>query len=268
MAFRQRSPSASATSSAEPAFEGEGDHYFVVTKSDTVLAPDAVTMLLSALESNSALAAAAPKILRWDFAGGQVRTAIIDSLGLILQPGLRFRDLGQGEEDKGQFSAALDNGVGAAAILGPTGAAGLFRLSALTAISAVVTNGERKYFDENFFMYKEDCDLAYRLARAGYKSASVPGAVVYHDRTAASAGADLWSILNNRRRKSRQIRAWSFRNQHYLFLKHWETQNFVNRLMIISNIIFFFIFALILEQFLLKEYIHIFRFRKGLTNVK
>ena len=32
---------ASATSSAEPAFEGEGDHYFVVTKSDTVLAPEA-----------------------------------------------------------------------------------------------------------------------------------------------------------------------------------------------------------------------------------
>jgi len=235
----------------------EGAEYFLVINPDTVLESDAIEHLIASLQVDPKLAAAAPKILRWDFAGGKIKTDIVDSLGLVLKSGLKFSDAEQGSEDRGQ----------SASIVGPTGAAGLFRLRALETIALTPAGGEPQYFDESFFMYKEDCDLAYRLFRAGFRSATVSSALVYHDRTAAAASG-LWANISRRGEKSRQIRAWSFRNQHYLFLKHWKNQNIVNRLLIIFRAILLFVFSLILEQFLLKEYISIFRFRRELTNIK
>jgi len=225
--------------------------YFLIINPDTVLEPAAISELVGALGSDHSLGSASPKIRRWDFVG-QAKTEIIDSAGLILKSGLRFYDLGAGEKDKNQFDRA--------AILGPSGAAGLFRLSALEKI-AVRPRPEQKpqYFDERFFMYKEDCDLAYRLFLAGYESRLVPTALIYHDRTAAAVGKGIEKIIGARRTKDKQIRSWSFRNQHLLFVKHWKNQNFVNRVFIIFYCLAFFIFSLILEQFLLKQYYYILR---------
>lgn len=235
--------------------------YFLVINPDTLLAPDAITELVKALDADPALASASPKIRRWDFAA-QLKTNLIDSGGLLLRSGLRFQDLGQGQEDRGQFDTQT--------IIGPSGAAGLFRLSALEKIKLSPLGPDKpdQYFDEYFFMYKEDCDLAYRLQAAGLGSRLVPTALVYHDRTAVSAGQGLWRDLLSRRHKSRQIRAWSFRNQHFLFVKHWKKQNFVNKIIILFRFLSMFIFSLILEQFLLKEYVYIFHPSKVLTNVK
>jgi GT2 family glycosyltransferase len=112
-------------------------------------------------------------------------------------------------------------------------------------------------------MYKEDCDLAYRLKRAGFESRLVAGALVYHDRTVGAFGQGFWGNFRARRRLSRQTRAWSFKNQHLLFVKHFWQENFVSKLIIIVRIIILFIFSLILEQFNLKEYPAIFRSLKA-----
>ncbi len=227
-----------------------GAEYFLIINPDTLLEPAAISELVRALDQNSALVSVSPKILRWDFAARQ-KTKIIDSCGLILKSGLRFKDLGQGEADHSQLDQAP--------ILGPSGAAGLFRLSAL---------GVAPYFDERFFMYKEDCDLAYRLSLAGQVSRLVPTAIIYHDRTATTSGAGLWRDLRSRGQKSRLIRAWSFRNQHFIFVKYWKNQNFVNKLEIVFRALSMLIFSLILEQFLLKQYSYILNPKKVLTNVK
>lgn len=234
--------------------------YFFVINPDTLLEPETISRLLLALEERASLASVSPKILRWDFDAGR-KTKIIDSLGLVLEPGLRFIDLGQGLPDEGQFNDLP--------ILGPSGAAGLFRINALEKIVEYRGgNKSRQYFDERFFMYKEDCDLAYRLFLAGYESALVADALVYHDRTAVSSGRGLVRILQDRRGKSRQIRAWSFKNQHLLFVKHWTEQNIYNKAKIIYRVLTMFIFSLILEQFLLKEYCQIWRETRVLTNIK
>jgi GT2 family glycosyltransferase len=154
---------------------------------------------------------------------------------------LRFYDLGQGEKDDKRFDFFK--------IFGPSGAAGIFRLSALEKIKE-----NNQYFDEQFFMYKEDCDLAYRLFLAGFKSALVPSAIMYHDRTASSAGRGLLRKIFNRSKKSRQIRSWSFRNQHLIFIKHWTKQNLFSQAIIILRVLAMGVFSLILEQYLLKEY--------------
>ena len=234
--------------------------YFLMLNPDMVLETNAIAALVRALDNDASSAAVSPKILRWDFAR-RAPTRIIDSLGLILQPGLEFRDLGQGQEDRGQFDKAE--------IIGPSGAAGLWRVSALIKIAERPTAAASpQYFDERFFMYKEDCDLAYRLLIAGYISRLVPEAIIYHDRTAVIFGQGLWCRIVNRRQKSRPIRSWSFRNQHLIFVKHWKSQNNRNRVKIVLHCLSFLVFSLILEQFILKEYPFIWRSIKPLTNIK
>lgn len=225
----------------------EESEYFLMINPDTILEPNALRKLISTLENDKNLAAAAPKILRWDFLTN-TKTKQIDSCGLILKTGLRFKDLGQGLADAQVFDQAK--------IIGPSGAAGLFRLSALEAVKE-----NNQYFDERFFMYREDCDLAYRLYLKNLKTKLVPEALIYHDRTAASSGLGLWRIFIDRGKKSRQVRLWSHLNQHYIYLKYWRKQNFVNKFFIIVRIISIFIFSLILEQFSLKNYSLIRKFK-------
>lgn len=235
--------------------------YFLIINPDTLIEPAGISELAKALDNDKTLGSVAPKILRWDFIH-RSKTDFIDSLGLVLKPGLKFIDSHQGEVDKGQDA-------GSEKIIGPSGAAGLFQLSALERIALDSgQSSERQYFDERFFMYKEDCDLAYRLVLAGYKSALVASAIIYHDRTAASSGRGIWSAIQDRRHKSQQVRSWSFRNQHIIFVKYWKEQNIVNKLLVLSRCLGFFIFSLILEQFLLKEYHQILKSAQTLTNTK
>ncbi len=258
----------------------DGADYFLVVNPDTIIEPEAIRNLIVALDNDGSLGSVAPKILRWDFAGKK-KTKTIDSLGLVLKPGLKFSDLGQGSEDREKLGDEEKNK--AFKILGPSGAAGLFRLSALEKVAATPPgnreirpenkesfSGSRfaQYFDERFFMYKEDCDLAYRLFSAGFGSRLVPGAIIYHDRTAAVSKGGIKNFWRGRQSKSKKIRAWSFRNQHFIFLKHWKKQNFANKIIVILRVLSLFIFSLILEQFLLKEYFFMFRQVRGLTNTK
>lgn len=231
-----------------------GTQYFLIINPDTILEPSAIVALVQALDQDIKLAAVSPKIKRWDFIKQQ-KTNFIDSVGVVLRPGLKFSDLGQGEIDHGQFDYQP--------ILGPSGAAGLFRLSDLEKIKE---NGQ--YFDENFFMYKEDCDLDYRLSIAGLLVKLVPEAIIYHDRTAAASQAGLRAWFLNRRQKSQKIRSWSFLNQHLIFVKYWHIQNFYSRFLIIWHCFVYLIFSLILEQYNLKNYKKVLIFRKVLTNLK
>jgi len=220
--------------------------YFLAINPDTLINPDALEKMLSKLNSDSKIASISPKILRWNFANN-TKTKELDSCGLKLKSGLRFYDLGQGEIDEGQYDQAQ--------IIGPSGAAAMYRMSALEKIKT-----GHGYFDSRFFMYKEDCDLAYRLHKFGFESRLVAEALVYHDRTVAAYGKGFWGRFQERRRLSRRTRAWSFKNQHLIFVKHFSKENFLSQCIIITRIFLLFIFSLILEQFSLKQYPAIWKF--------
>jgi GT2 family glycosyltransferase len=212
--------------------------YFFVINPDTILDSGSLEKLVLALRADSTLASVAPKLRRWDFLHGR-KTDCIDSVGLALGPGLRFRDIGQGETDRAQYDQAD--------IIGPSGAAGLFRMSALETIRE---NGA--YYDEHFFMYKEDCDLAYRLHMAGFKSRLVADAIIYHDRTATGGG--LLARFFNRHGRGRQVNNWAFVNQHLLWIKYWRKQNFFNKTAIVMQRLLRFVEAVVIEQYLLANY--------------
>lgn len=223
-----------------------GSEYFLMLNPDMIFDKNLITELLSALKLAPQAGSASPKIYYWDFVNKK-KTMVIDSCGIVMKPGLRFSDLGQGEEDDGKYNRA--------SILGPSGAAALFRVSALEKIKL-----GKQYFDENFFMYKEDCDLIYRLAKANYQSILAPRAIAYHDRS-LSLKRGLRSRINDWQRRSKLTRYWSFKGQHLLYLKHWSSEGFISRLIIIVKSCLFFLFSLLFANFLLKTYKHIFKTR-------
>jgi GT2 family glycosyltransferase len=90
--------------------------------------------------------------------------AVLDGLGdNFHMSGMAWR-LGHG-------AARADSPVDDKEVFAPCAAAALYRRDALVALSG---------FDEDFFCYFEDVDLAFRLRLAGHKCMLVGNAMVYH----------------------------------------------------------------------------------------
>jgi GT2 family glycosyltransferase len=226
----------------------DGSEYFLALNPDTILEKNVIKILLEKIEGNQELGSVSPKLLKWDFENGK-KTKQIDSCGIILKPGLKFIDLGQAEEDQDRY----DNKF----ILGPSGAAALYRMSALQKVKF-----DNQFFDELMFMYKEDCDLAYRLNLAGFKSICVGDAIVYHDRTVFGKGYSNFKVAMNRKNKSKKTKQWSFLNQQIIFYKYWKIQDWNNKILIIWQEIKMLVFILIFEQYLVGQFVEFFRIRE------
>jgi GT2 family glycosyltransferase len=85
---------------------------------------------------------------------------------------------------------------------------------------------ENEFFDEDFFSYKEDVDLSYRLRWAGWQIWVVGGAVAYHDRNASSnEDLSLNEKVTHRKKKSKMVNYNSYKNQWYLLIKNLTWQN-------------------------------------------
>ena len=132
--------------------------------------------------------------------------------------------------------------------MGPSGCAGLFRMSALRDIKM-----QDSYFDPIYFMYKEDIDLAYRLFLAGWQVQLVWKARAYHDRSSGVKKRGVINFFKSRKEKNKDIKQWSFWGQQILILKYWPWQNFYNKLAIIWRELKMFFFIIIWERYLFTE---------------
>jgi len=81
-------------------------------------------------------------------------------------------------------------------IFGPCGAAALYRRAAFVALGG---------FDERFFCYCEDVDLAFRLRAAGYRSVRASSAVVRHAGSGISGRRSDFTLFHGHRN-----RIWTF----------------------------------------------------------
>lgn len=225
-----------------------GAKYFLVINPDVLLDSRAIIRMIDTLDKDKKLGSVSPKIFKWDFSENKKTTAI-DSFGIELSPGLRFVDIGQGKIDEGQFDKT--------SILGPSGACGMFRVDALKKIK----EGEN-YFDEAMFMYKEDCDLVFRLSLAGFKSKLVKRAYVYHDRTVAGKGESVLGVMNARRNKSKQSVKWSFLHQQLIYFKYWNLLDWKNKLVLAYHQFRLFGYMLLFERYLFLELPKLYKLRK------
>jgi GT2 family glycosyltransferase len=234
--------------------------YFLALNPDMILENDCLENLIKTFKENREIGAIMPKILKWDFENNN-KTDLIDSLGLAVDKRHCFFDLFQGlkesEIDKDYLSFRE--------IFGFTGAAVLFNVKALKEVAFY--NGQYfEYFDELMFMYKEDCDLSYRLRLAGWPIFLEPRAVAYHDRTASIIGKTSLDIIKNRKNKSKKIKEWSFLNQ-LILLKKFSSLSF--SLSIRLNTFWYLlkslIFIIFFEPYLLKQLINFFRIKKDIA---
>ncbi len=111
-----------------------------------------------------------PSLLYHTIAADPRRTNIIDSTGIYFTRNMRHLDRGAEEIDRGQYDRVQY-------VFGATGAAALFRRGFIDAVSV-----EGEFFDEDFFAFREDADLAWRAQLMGWKCLYVPSAVAWHVR--------------------------------------------------------------------------------------
>ena len=152
-----------------------GDWLFSLNP-DVILNPDFLTILLAGAESAAAphnakrVGALCGKLLRWKPEASDERSNVIDSTGIYFLRNLRHLDRGSDEIDRGQYERREY-------VIGATGAAALFRRAMVEDISV---SGE--FFDEDFFAYREDADVAWRAQMMGWSCLYVPEAVAWHVR--------------------------------------------------------------------------------------
>jgi GT2 family glycosyltransferase len=116
----------------------------------------------------------------------------INSTGIIIFRNGTAMDRGIGQADHNQFDSEEE-------VFGPCAGAALYRRSMLDEIGL---------FDEDFFLYMEDVDLAFRARLAGWKCVYNPSAKVIHEHGGtAGLGSDIsiyfgirntfWYIIKN-----------------------------------------------------------------------
>jgi len=191
----------------------KGKYLFFVNQ-DTVYAGDYLKICVEKMEHEPRLAAITGKVYKYDFEQHK-RSHIIDSVGLIILKNRRVLDEGQGEEDRGQFERAGE-------IFGISGQNPLYRRAALKEVAVPIPGRSRpELLDEDFFMYKEEVDLAWRLRLFGWKAWYEPAANAWHGRaTSAVKRTNNLEILRHRRKLSQFQKYHSIKNRYLMMAKN------------------------------------------------
>lgn len=123
---------------------------------DTKADKEFIKSLAMAMDSDGKVGMCASKML---FCDGRINSA-----GICISRSGAAWDRAMAELDEGQYDEVEE-------VFGPCAGAALYRKEMLDEIGL---------FDEEFFAYMEDVDLAFRGQLAGWKCLYVPSAVVYH----------------------------------------------------------------------------------------
>ncbi len=140
--------------------------YVFCVNQDAVPDREYLSELVAFMDAHPDAGAAAGKLVRDASSGG-----IIDSAGLELSWTCGVYDIGAGEIDNGDYDGVRE-------VFGVSGALPLYRRSAAAAASP-----DGALFDAEYFAYKEDVDLAWRLQLAGFKAYVVGAATGIHVRS-------------------------------------------------------------------------------------
>ena len=96
---------------------------------------------------------------------------LVDSTGIYFTPTLRHLDRGSQEPDQGHY-------LNAEYVFGATAAAALYRRDMIDDISI-----QGEFFDSDFFVYREDADVAWRAQLMAWRCLYTPLACGYHVRS-------------------------------------------------------------------------------------
>lgn len=169
-----------------------GAEWVLVLNADVVLAPDYLGTLLAdaGRPGREWVGAMTGKVLRAE-GPDLLPTSVVDTVGIRMTRSGRHFDVAAGEPDSGRWDRPAE-------VFGVSGCVALYRVAALADVK--VSTG---FFDEDFFVYREDVDLAWRLRGRGWAARCVPAALAWHRRRnlperrkAMTAVANLHSVKN------------------------------------------------------------------------
>jgi len=150
-----------------------------------------------------------------------VRSDVLDTTGLEMHRDRRVISRAQGEREGRAFDRS-------GPVWGADGPAPVYRRAALLDAREPRTGGGWEVLDEDFFMYKEDVDLAWRLRRLGWEAWYAPRAIAWHARSAAAGpGHSLIDIARTNRMIPRWIKAISWRNQRLMQVKNEQFGQYI-----------------------------------------
>ena len=149
---------------------GEENYKFILLlNNDTVVEADFLENMLECINTEQRIEMVAARMMRYDD-----RTKV-DSLGIT------FYKCGLASNRKSVADP----------LLGPCGGCALYT----TELLRQVHKATGEYFDENFFCYAEDTDLAWRAVLLGYQCAYADHALVYHKGSITSGGTNSDFVL-------------------------------------------------------------------------
>ncbi|NOU66256.1 glycosyltransferase [Paenibacillus sp. LMG 31461] len=213
--------------------------YCLILNPDVVLEPDYVLNIFLALQNHHQAGSATGKLL-FKAAPHQ-----IDSTGLIINKARRAFDRGA-HQTSNLFKHPEE-------VFGVSGAAAMYSREMIDDISL---NGE--FFDEDFFAYKEDVDVAWRAQLLGWKALYEPTAIAYHERGWKEGG---------RSSKPLFVRRLSFINRYKMMVKNDNIKSMMKH--IIPLLVYeclSLVYALIREPKLLGAWMDFYRKYPELSN--
>ncbi len=209
------------------AARGAGARWVLVLNGDVVLAPDFVGRLVEEADrrENERIGALTGKILRAEGPGLEP-TSLIDTVGIWMTRTGRHFDLAGGERDDGRYDRPAE-------VFGISGCVALYRLAALEDVK--ISTG---YFDNDFFLYREDVDLAWRLRGRGWAARCVPSALAWHRRrNLPERRREMTSISNLHSVKNRFLLRINNAGAHHLRVTGGQT--FFRDLMVVGGCLTF-----------------------------
>lgn len=166
---------------------------------DVLLLPGFIQSLIDAGNIDSQVGTVCGKLLTIKSTFDLPDKPLVDSTGIYFTPMLRHLDRGSQEIDNGHY---LKHEY----VFGATAAAALYRRS---MIDDVAIHGE--FFDCDFFVYREDADVAWRAQLLGWRCIYTPHARGYHVRNV---------LPGNRRALPAEINMHSVKNRFLMRLKN------------------------------------------------
>ncbi len=181
------------------AIRASSGEWVLTLNPDVLLKPDFIRRLVDAGAADRLAGAVCGKLLSIAPGFEPLPQARVDSAGIYFLPNLRHLDRGWSEPDSHRYGRAEY-------VFGASAAAALYRRAMIEDISV---NGE--FFDPDFFVYREDADVAWRAQLLGWRCLYEPAAVGHHVRTVTPA---------NRRTLPAFINMHSVKNRFLMRIKN------------------------------------------------
>ncbi|HEY7336975.1 MAG TPA: glycosyltransferase family 2 protein [Bryobacteraceae bacterium] len=166
---------------------------------DVLLLPNFIQSLVDAGQLDPKIGTVCGKLLTIRATFDLPDKQLVDSTGIYFTPTLRHLDRGSQEVDNGHY-------LSFEYVFGATAAAALYRRSMIEDISV-----QGEFFDPDFFVYREDADVAWRAQLMGWRCIYTPMARGYHVRNV---------LPGNRRALPAVINMHSVKNRFLLRIKN------------------------------------------------